>query len=118
MERTTRGRRGGVSWHKQATNRSAVVHQAPVIEAPEVNGVVGWRRSSFRGALNYHVIGIPFGDIRELDGWLRRRMRLYYWTAFAAIAAFHEMRSLEADRPEGRINNGEGLARGGGDCSR
>lgn len=32
-----------------------------------------------RGALNYYVIGIPFGDIRELDGWLRRRMRLYYW---------------------------------------
>lgn len=32
-----------------------------------------------RGALNYYAIGIPYGDIRELDGWLRRRMRLYYW---------------------------------------
>jgi RNA-directed DNA polymerase len=31
------------------------------------------------GGGDYHVIGIPFGDIREPDGWLRRRMRLYYW---------------------------------------
>lgn len=36
-------------------------------------------KTYLRGALNYYVIGIPFGDIRELDGWLRRRMRLYYW---------------------------------------
>jgi RNA-directed DNA polymerase len=32
-----------------------------------------------RGAVNYYVIGIPFRDIRELDQWVRRRMRLYYW---------------------------------------
>lgn len=32
-----------------------------------------------RGAVNYFAIGIPFRDIRELDQWLRRRMRLYYW---------------------------------------
>ena len=32
-----------------------------------------------RGALNYYAIGIKYGEIRELDGWLRRRMRLYYW---------------------------------------
>jgi RNA-directed DNA polymerase len=32
-----------------------------------------------RGAINYFAIGIPFGEIRELDQWLRRRMRLYYW---------------------------------------
>jgi RNA-directed DNA polymerase len=36
-------------------------------------------KTYLRGALNYYVIGIPYGDIRELDGWLRRRMRLYYW---------------------------------------
>ena len=24
-------------------------------------------------------MGSPFGDIRSLDQWLRRRMRLYYW---------------------------------------
>ena len=36
-------------------------------------------RSYLRGAVNYYAIGIPFGDIRALDSWLRRRMRLYYW---------------------------------------
>ena len=36
-------------------------------------------RAYLRGALNYYAIGIPFGDIRALDQWLRRRMRLYYW---------------------------------------
>jgi hypothetical protein len=50
---------------------------------------------------------ILFAEARDLDAWLLRRMRLYYWTAFAAIAAFHELRSLLADRPEGRINSGE-----------
>jgi hypothetical protein len=33
-----RGRRGGMSWHNTAKSRHS---------APEVNGVVGWRRSSF-----------------------------------------------------------------------
>jgi RNA-directed DNA polymerase len=32
-----------------------------------------------RGAVNYYACGIPYRDIVELDGWLRRRMRLYYW---------------------------------------
>lgn len=32
-----------------------------------------------RGAMNYYACGIPYGEVRELDGWLRRRMRLYYW---------------------------------------
>lgn len=32
-----------------------------------------------RGALNYYAIGIPWRDVLELDGWVRRRMRLYYW---------------------------------------
>lgn len=32
-----------------------------------------------RGAINYYAIGIPFGEIRALDSWLRRRMRLYHW---------------------------------------
>jgi len=25
------------------------------------------------------VIGVNFAEVRELDGWIRRRMRLYYW---------------------------------------
>jgi len=32
-----------------------------------------------RGALNYYALGIPYRDIQDLDAWLRRRVRLYYW---------------------------------------
>jgi RNA-directed DNA polymerase len=41
--------------------------------------VIADLKAYLRGAVNYYVIGIPFGDIRSLDQWLRRRMRLYYW---------------------------------------
>jgi RNA-directed DNA polymerase len=34
-----------------------------------------------RGAFNYYGLGITFGEARELDMWLRTRVRLYYWTA-------------------------------------
>jgi len=32
-----------------------------------------------RGAMNYYVIGITYREAEDLDGWMRRRMRLYYW---------------------------------------
>ena len=32
-----------------------------------------------RGAFNYYELGIAFREARELDQWLRRRVRLYYW---------------------------------------
>jgi RNA-directed DNA polymerase len=32
-----------------------------------------------RGAFNYYELGILFGEARELDRWVRRRVRLYYW---------------------------------------
>jgi len=32
-----------------------------------------------RGAMNYYAKGVPFGEVRELDGWVRRRVRLYFW---------------------------------------
>jgi RNA-directed DNA polymerase len=32
-----------------------------------------------RGALNYYEPGVQFNEARNLDQWLRRRMRLYYW---------------------------------------
>ena len=32
-----------------------------------------------RGAVNYYGIGIHVQDARDLDGWIRRRVRLYYW---------------------------------------
>ena len=34
-----------------------------------------------RGAVNYYSLGMTYAEARELDGWLRRRVRLYYWTA-------------------------------------
>lgn len=41
--------------------------------------VIADLRLYLRGAVNYYALGIPFGEIRSLDQWLRRRMRLYYW---------------------------------------
>lgn len=32
-----------------------------------------------RGALNYYMMGVKFEEVRELDKWIRRRMRSYYW---------------------------------------
>lgn len=32
-----------------------------------------------RGAINYYLPGLPFKQARDLDQWLRSRMRLYYW---------------------------------------
>ncbi len=35
--------------------------------------------SYIRGAINYYMPGLNFDEARELDQWVRRRMRLYYW---------------------------------------
>jgi RNA-directed DNA polymerase len=43
--------------------------------------VIAELTSYLRGSVNYYQLGIAFGEARELDGWLRRRMRLYYWIA-------------------------------------
>jgi RNA-directed DNA polymerase len=32
-----------------------------------------------RGWLNYFKLSSTFGEVRELAGWIRRRVRLYYW---------------------------------------
>ncbi|MDF1755943.1 MAG: group II intron reverse transcriptase/maturase [Verrucomicrobiales bacterium] len=32
-----------------------------------------------RGAINYYMPGLHFQEARDLDQWLRRRVRLYYW---------------------------------------
>jgi RNA-directed DNA polymerase len=32
-----------------------------------------------RGAFNYYEPGVAFGEARELDGWMRRRVRLCCW---------------------------------------
>ena len=32
-----------------------------------------------RGAMNYYTLGMTYAEARELERWLRRRVRLYYW---------------------------------------
>lgn len=32
-----------------------------------------------RGAINYYMPGLHFKEARDLNQWVRRRMRLYYW---------------------------------------
>jgi len=41
--------------------------------------VIAELQSYLRGSVNYYGLGIAFGEARELDGWLRSRMRMYYW---------------------------------------
>ncbi|MCP5067620.1 MAG: group II intron reverse transcriptase/maturase, partial [bacterium] len=41
--------------------------------------VIAELQSYLRGSVNYYGLGIAFGEARELDRWLRTRVRLYYW---------------------------------------
>lgn len=41
--------------------------------------VTGDLRLYIRGAINYYMPGLLFQEARDLDQWMRRRMRLYYW---------------------------------------
>jgi RNA-directed DNA polymerase len=41
--------------------------------------VMGELQLFVRGALNYYQLGMTYAEARDLDGWLRRRVRLYYW---------------------------------------
>ena len=43
--------------------------------------VIAELQNYLRGSVNYYGLGIAFGEARELDRWMRRRMRLYYWIA-------------------------------------
>jgi len=49
--------------------------------------VIGELQSYLRGAVNYYQLGILFREARDLDGWLRRRMRLYYWKQCGALCS-------------------------------
>ncbi len=55
---------------RQITGRTRGVSPCKVIE--ELKHYV-------RGALNYYALGVTYRESRELDSWLRRRMRAYYW---------------------------------------
>jgi hypothetical protein len=41
--------------------------------------VIAELTSYLRGAFNYYGLGIAFGEARELDRWVRSRVRMYYW---------------------------------------
>ncbi len=41
--------------------------------------VIAELQSYLRGSVNYYGLGIAFGEARELDRWLRSRVRMYYW---------------------------------------
>lgn len=41
--------------------------------------VVSELKMYVRGALNYYGRGMKFGEARELDSWMRMRVRLYHW---------------------------------------
>ena len=44
-----------------------------------VQTVIGELNLYVRGWLNYYKLSSTFGEVRELSGWIRRRVRLYYW---------------------------------------
>ena len=44
-------------------------------------------RKYVTGWMGYFKISHTYREVLELDEWMRRRVRLYYWTAPAAIAA-------------------------------
>ena len=41
--------------------------------------VVSELKMYVRGALNYYGRGMKYGEARELDSWMRMRVRLYHW---------------------------------------
>jgi len=58
-----------------------------------------------RGAFDYYSLGMTYAEARELDQWLRRRVRLYYWTATVRSTwriAKRKPQSREADKQWGR----------------
>jgi len=63
--------------------------------------VIADLQTYLRGAINYYACGIPYGEVRELDGWLRRRLRLYYWKQWGRPGTRRrKLISLGIDREE------------------
>jgi len=70
-----------VRWTKQSEKRfKAKVRQITRRTrgvAPEK--VISDLKLYIRGSINYYMPGLRFQEARDLDQWLRRRMRLFYW---------------------------------------
>jgi RNA-directed DNA polymerase len=59
-------------------------------------------RNYLRGALNYYLVGVTFREVRELDGWIRRRVRLYYWKQWGRPRA-RRLNLLKLGAPRDRV---------------
>ncbi len=73
--------RGKIVWSEPAQKRfkdrvRAITKRTRGVSPAQV---ISELTSYIRGSVNYYAIGMPFGVTRELDGWVRQRMRLYYW---------------------------------------
>jgi RNA-directed DNA polymerase len=55
---------------RQITSRTRGVSPCKVIEELKLY---------VRGAINYYAPGVTYRESRELDSWLRRKVRAYYW---------------------------------------
>jgi len=74
-------RRGNLRW----TDKSQQRFKARIRNITRRNRGVSPKTVMFdlagyiRGAVNYYGIGLQVREARDLDGWIRRRVRLYYW---------------------------------------
>ncbi len=55
---------------KEITKRTRGVSPSKVMEELQLY---------VRGAVNYYELGMTHSETLDIDGWLRRRVRLYYW---------------------------------------
>ena len=59
-------------------------------------------RDYLRGALNYYMMGVTFREVRELDSWIRRRMRMFYWKQWKRPRA-RRLNLLKLGAPRDRV---------------
>jgi RNA-directed DNA polymerase len=73
--------RGRVHWSRKSKRRfvATVKHLTGRTRGVSPGRVIDELSRYTRGALHYYMIGVRFAEVRELDRWMRRRMRLYYW---------------------------------------
>lgn len=80
----TLGARGQVVWTAKALERfkRRVKEITRRNRGHRVQDVIGELRRYVTGWTNYFGISHTYKVVLELDGWLRRRVRLYYWKAW------------------------------------
>ena len=95
--------RGKVKWTSKSMHR----YKLKVKEITRRNrgasakDVIIELRKYVTGWTNYFGISHTYREVLELDEWIRRRVRLYYWTASAAIAASCQCEATPQIVPQG-----------------